>query len=759
MGVDTSAWEHYNADNYYTAASTFGLIALPNGGANPPAASDIVVFEGGPAGHVAVVSSVSPTAVNIIEQNWSYTGTASLILNSSNGGYAVTRAESAYVVLGWLRKGGVAVYAPSGQIIYGFPTQLILDSTAAITNSYSIASSSTVVQYTVEWNSSNSMTSLYNTYKQYLTANGWTITNVTTQSTAVSLSAGNTSSSLNIVINARGNGAQVLLSYTTGSGISGNPVPTITQLNPALLPVGAAPQMLTIAGTGFLSSSTVQLNGVLHAATFVSSGQLTISLSTADLALVGTYPVMVTNPAPGGGTSAAANFSVASVQVAHEWTWVSGADTANQPGASGTQGVPAVANVPGGRSCAVSWPISGGNLWLFGGFGYDSTGHGGYLNDLWEFSPTNATWTWVSGADTANQLGIYGSQGISASTNVPGGRSCAVTWTDSSGNFWLFGGVGFDSTGNNDRGYFNDLWEFNPTSKTWTWMSGTDAFNQAGVYGTEGVPASGNRPGARYSAVSWTDSSGNLWLFGGGVIDLTGSLTVLNDLWEFNPTSKTWTWVNGTDAFNQAGVYGTQGAPAVANVPGARYNAASWTDSSGNLWLFGGYGYDSTGTVADLNDLWEFNLASKIWTWMSGADTGNQPGVYGMQGVPAPADVPGARYGAISWRDSSGNLWLSDGYGFDSTGKIGALNDLWEFNPTSQVWTWVSGNNTNCGYNCGQPGVYGTQGFPAAANIPGARENAASWTDSSGNLWLFGGGGYPSTTGVGYLNDLWRYQP
>jgi hypothetical protein len=36
-------------------------------------------------------------------------------------------------------------------------------------------------------------------------------------------------------------------------------------------------------------------------------------------------------------------------------------------------------------------------------------------------------------------------------------------------------------------------------------------------------------------------------------------------------------------------------------VPGSRY--ASWTDSSGNLWLFGGYGFDSGNTLAFLNDL------------------------------------------------------------------------------------------------------------------------------------------------------------
>ena len=45
---------------------------------------------------------------------------------------------------------------------------------------------------------------------------------------------------------------------------------------------------------------------------------------------------------------------------------------------------------------------------------------------------------------------------------------------------------------------------------------------------------------------------------------------------------------------------------------------------------------------------------------------------------------------------------------------------------------------------CAQPGVYGTLGIAAAGNIPGARDSAATWTDSNGNFWLFGGEGADS---------------
>jgi hypothetical protein len=89
----------------------------------------------------------------------------------------------------------------------------------------------------------------------------------------------------------------------------------------------------------------------------------------------------------------------------------------------------------------------------------------------------------------------------------------------------------------------------------------------------------------------------------------------------------------------------------------------------------------------------------------------------------------------------------------------GELNDLWKFNPTNKTWTWMSGSDTVSGNESGLPGVYGTQGIPAATNIPGDRYAAVSWIDGSGNLWIFGGDGLDSTGAYGSLNDLWRYQP
>ena len=73
----------------------------------------------------------------------------------------------------------------------------------------------------------------------------------------------------------------------------------------------------------------------------------------------------------------------------------------------------------------------------------------------------------------------------------------------------------------------------------------------------------------------------------------------------------------------------------------------TWTDSAGNLRLFGGYGAASVGGNFELNDLWEFNPSTKEWTWIGGVNTFvtgvGVPGVYGTKGTPAAGNIPGGR--------------------------------------------------------------------------------------------------------------------
>lgn len=121
-----------------------------------------------------------------------------------------------YGVMGKPTTGPLAVHAPVGQLIPGFPPELILDSAAQPDNSYSINYSSSTNQYTAEWNSSSSLASLYAEYQNYAKANGWTVTNQADGPTFKGIYATNASSSaaVNVVITSRTDGSsEVTVSY------------------------------------------------------------------------------------------------------------------------------------------------------------------------------------------------------------------------------------------------------------------------------------------------------------------------------------------------------------------------------------------------------------------------------------------------------------------------------------------------------------------------------------------------------------------
>jgi hypothetical protein len=94
-----------------------------------------------------------------------------------------------------------------------------------------------------------------------------------------------------------------------GGGLS-NPMPSISSLSPTQIAAGSQIQSLYINGSNFLGSSTVTYNGTLHNSSLQSPTQIQIALGPGDVATTGQYPVVVTNPSPGGGSSTPMNFAV-----------------------------------------------------------------------------------------------------------------------------------------------------------------------------------------------------------------------------------------------------------------------------------------------------------------------------------------------------------------------------------------------------------------------------------------------------------------
>jgi hypothetical protein len=463
----------------------------------------------------------------------------------------------------------------------------------------------------------------------------------------------------------------------------------------------------------------------------------------------------------GGGTTARTN---------NLWTYVSGSKTiSGSAGSYGTLGIAAATNQPPSRYGAANWTDASGNVYIFGGLLNDGTP--GFLSDLWKYNPGANQWTWLSGASTGNQAGVYGTINVAAASNAPGARYGASYWRDTSGNFYLFGGVGIDVNGVlSSPVYMNDLWKYNIATNQWTWLGGSSSGANGtvaptpGVYGTKGAASASNQPGVRARATSKTDSSGNFWMFGGQGADSAGAFGSLSDLWKYSASTNQWTWVAGPTVGNQGATYGTLGAANAANTPSGRYVATGWADSSGNLWLFGGDQATTTSTggtnsSTPMNDFWKFSTSGSTanqWTWVGGSSSPGGTATYGTQGSAAAGNIPGARSFAVGWVDSANNLYLFGGAGIASGSPptAPAFNDLWKYSTSSGQWTWLAGANTGTG-----TATYGTQGTASADNNPGGRLESSTWIDGSGNLWLFGGLALDSANAAGTLNDLWKNQP
>ena len=89
-----------------------------------------------------------------------------------------------------------------------------------------------------------------------------------------------------------------------------NPVPGLSSLNPSTVGVGGTSFALTVNGAGFVPTSGMRWNNFDLTTTFVSSTQLTATITASDIANAGAVQVTAFNPTPGGGTSNALSFTI-----------------------------------------------------------------------------------------------------------------------------------------------------------------------------------------------------------------------------------------------------------------------------------------------------------------------------------------------------------------------------------------------------------------------------------------------------------------
>jgi hypothetical protein len=123
------------------------------------------------------------------------------------------------------------------------------------------------------------------------------------------------STGLTCTINSMNAGKMVTANYLANNKtVSTNSGPVIDSLSPATVKAGASAFTLTVNGSGFgdTPGAGVIWSGADRTAstTWVSDSQVLVSVAPTDITTEGPVNVAVTNPGPGGGTSAAVELEV-----------------------------------------------------------------------------------------------------------------------------------------------------------------------------------------------------------------------------------------------------------------------------------------------------------------------------------------------------------------------------------------------------------------------------------------------------------------
>jgi MYXO-CTERM domain-containing protein len=178
---------------------------------------------------------------------------------------------------------------------------------------------------------------------------------------------------------------------------------------------------------------------------------------------------------------------------------------------------------------------------------------------------------------------------------------------------------------------FQDLWEWNPATSSWTQR-----------------PLTGSKPIGRSGAGMVFDSTRNVFLIFGGRSPTGYDLA---DTWEWDPTN---------------GNFSDRTDSGLAPV-GRGQHSMVFEKSNGKVLLFGG---GLRGVSLAFADTWEWDLA-KGWSQL------------------APATAPSARYdSAMVWDSQRSRAVLFGGMQKDQAGADGTpMQDMWEWDPGKSAWT------------------------------------------------------------------------
>ena len=451
-----------------------------------------------------------------------------------------------------------------------------------------------------------------------------------------------------------------------------------------------------------------------------------------------------------------------------KWTWVGGSSANNQTGVYNVKNVTASTNQIGARKGGLSWQ-DGADVYIMSGFGY--SGYAGYtiynnaefLDDLWKYNTLNKKWTWLDGNDNCLHVDESITIGAENNNNAPGFANWTAFWSYQGNNysFPFWGSEEYAYILKNESNSNNTIWRYNASTNNWALLKKTQITNGDPIYGSINIEDSLNTPGSRHALATWS-SSNKLYLFGGLKRLFENNYytqdTLLNDLWEYNKSTNNWRWIKGSQVLNQHGVYGTLGIPDINNQPGAR-KFPQYCQFNNKLYLFGGYGYGETGGKGLLNDLWEFDPQTNMWTWLKGSKLINQLAYIGPLEVFGNNYQPSGRMQGSGW--ALGNkLYFTLGKGLRGQGSFNAAESLletWAFDLGTNNWAVLRSKTPVGPMSPNDYGVYGTMGIPNPNNFPGGRM-AQTCAVVNGNAYLYGGYGEGAGQGLGgNRSDFWNF--
>jgi len=276
------------------------------------------------------------------------------------------------------------------------------------------------------------------------------------------------------------------------------------------------------------------------------------------------------------------------------------------------------------------------------------------------------TWEWSGGFGAWQERTPAGA--------VPPGRYLHVTAYDTVRKKTLvFGGLTTNSV------FFNDLWEWDSPTETWT----------------ERV-ISGPQPSPRYATgMVWDLARQRAVVFGGA----GPNGVYLNDLWEWNGTTGTWT--NPT--------------PGGAQPTARAYHTMAYDSVRQKVVVYGG-----TDGTNSFDETWEWDGAAQTWT---------QGPAIGSTGNTTPSssqtDDVGIAYSSMAFNSSRGKIVM---YTNTDVSPSNQSRRVWEYAPLATPPSWTANATTVAGVATGPyPGSFAYE----------ADRNVLVAFDARGNIWEY----------------------